>query len=249
MLPSYIITIIDHKQYCDLCCYVLFWCVFYAIQGKIHLSIGLNERLLSENNLVKSRHILSVKIVRCIGLSAWGTSGLSDPYCQVMLLGNGPGLRSEVRRGTVRKRTVDPVFEEKFDFLVSNIFFHYLRSSSYFYSSFHFQIEDLKSLRNVIMRVSVWHTSLLSEDVLLGQVNLSLSSLTPPINHTGWYLLSSRPTVTGQAPKQDLGQMRLKVTYSRDFIFSRLTYEPMIGLLLDSITSKVYSAYCSHIQA
>lgn len=103
-----------------MCC---FGVCFYAIQGKIHLSIGLNERLLSENDLVKSRHMLSVKVVRCIGLSAWGTSGLSDPYCQVMLLGNGPGLRSEVRRGTVRKRTVDPVFEEKFDFLVSDIFF------------------------------------------------------------------------------------------------------------------------------
>lgn len=76
---------------------------------------------MTENDLVKTHNILSVKVLRCAGLSAWGTSGLSDPYCQVMLLGNGPGVRSEVRRGTVRRRTVDPVFEEKFEFIVSKI--------------------------------------------------------------------------------------------------------------------------------
>ena len=213
-------------------------CVCYDLQGKINLSVSLNERLLSENDVMKARHVLSVKVIRCTGLSAWGTSGLSDPYCQVMLLGNGPGVRSEVRRGTVRKRTIDPVFDERFEFLVSDSLttFHLQACIHY---SFHLQIDDLKSLRNVIVRVSVWHTSLLCEDILLGQVNLSLSSLTPPTSHTAWYLLSSRPTVAGQAPKQDLGQMRLKVTYSRDFIFSRVTYEPMIDLLLDSLTSVV----------
>ena len=89
------------------------------------------------------------------------------------------------------------------------------------------------------MRVSVWHTSLLSEDIPLGQVNLSLGSVTLSTDHTAWYSLSSRPTVAGQTPKQDLGQMRLKVTYSRDYIFPRATYEPMIDLLLDSLNSKV----------
>ena len=87
----------------------------------MHLSISLCERLLSENDLVKSRHVLSVHVMRCVGLSAWGTSGFSDPYCQVMLLGNGPGLRSEVRRGIAKKRTVDPSFDERFEFLVSII--------------------------------------------------------------------------------------------------------------------------------
>ena len=91
------------------------------LQGKINLSITLTERLLTENDLVKCRHVLSVNVIRCVGLSAWGTSGFSDPYCQVMLLGNGPGVRSEVRRGIVRRRTVDPCFEEKFEFLVSII--------------------------------------------------------------------------------------------------------------------------------
>ncbi len=97
----------------------------------------------------------------------------------------------------------------------------------------------MKSLRNVIMRVSVWHTSLLSEDIPLGQVNLSLGSVTLSTDHTAWYTLCSRPMVAGQTPKQDLGQMRLKVTYSRDYIFPRVTYEPMIGLLLGSLNSKV----------
>ena len=94
-------------------------CHHCYFQGKINLSVSLKERLLSENSVVKARHILTVKVIRCIGLSAWGTSGLSDPYCQVMLLGNGPGVRSEVRRGTVKKRTVDPFFDESFDFVVS----------------------------------------------------------------------------------------------------------------------------------
>ena len=89
------------------------------------------------------------------------------------------------------------------------------------------------------MRVSVWHTGLLSEDIPLGQVNLSLGSVSLSTDHTAWYTLSSRPVVAGQTPKQDLGQMRLKIIYSRDYIFPRVTYEPMIGLLLDSLNSKV----------
>lgn len=103
-------------------CFVQKWQseIIVIFQGKINLSVSLNERLLSENDLVKARHVLRVKVIRCVGLSAWGTSGLSDPYCQVMLLGNGPGVRSEVRRGTTRKRTVDPVFDENFDFVVSS---------------------------------------------------------------------------------------------------------------------------------
>jgi len=65
--------------------------------------------------------------VRCVcyrvlegsGLGVCGSSGLSDPYCQVRLIGNAPGMKTELRRGLVHKRTVNPKFMETFDFPVS----------------------------------------------------------------------------------------------------------------------------------
>lgn len=58
------------------------------------------------------------RVIEGCGLSVCGSSGLSDPYCQVLLLGNGPGIRSEVKRGQVNKRTVNPKFQESYDFPV-----------------------------------------------------------------------------------------------------------------------------------
>ncbi len=67
-----------------------------------------------------SDHFASRRVLEGCGLSVWGTSGLSDPYCQVLVLGNGPGIRSEVKRGQVHKRTVNPKFQDTFDFPVSS---------------------------------------------------------------------------------------------------------------------------------
>ena len=49
------------------------------------------------------------RVMECCGLGAWGSSGLSDPVCQVMLLNSASGTRSEVKRGQVHKRTIYPL--------------------------------------------------------------------------------------------------------------------------------------------
>ncbi len=89
------------------------------------------------------------RVLEGCGLSVWGNSGLSDPYCQVLLLGNGPGIRSEVKRGPVHKRTVNPKFNDYFDFPVSLISFLSMSSIFILYLQ---QINSMKDFRNTIVR-------------------------------------------------------------------------------------------------
>lgn len=60
------------------------------------------------------------RVLEACGLTESGLlCGYPDPYCQVALVGNAPGLKSEIKRGSTRKRTFDPLFQDTFSFPVS----------------------------------------------------------------------------------------------------------------------------------
>lgn len=182
------------------------------VQGKLHLTLNVVERLVDTDTTL---YVLVVRVVECCGLSAWGVSGLSDPYCQVMLLAPQGRIKSDVKRGQVRKKTVDPSFNESFEFL----------------------LDSFSDLSDTILRVSLWHQTLLgiSEDVFLGQVNILLSSLTPARTHGGWYLLGPRPEIVEHPPKADLGSLRITVKYSENCIYPLRVYAPLQKLLRESL--------------
>ncbi|XP_064393848.1 ras GTPase-activating protein 3-like [Halichondria panicea] len=190
------------------------------VQGCVQVSLNVSEKLmLNRSGVGHTQFVLSVRVLEGCGLSVWGTSGLSDPYCQVLLLGNGPGIQSELKRGQVHKRTVNPKFQDNFDFPINSV----------------------KDLRNIIVRASIWHQSLLSEDVFMGQVNLLIGSLEPGKAHTSWYTLLPRPNVSGRIPQPSIGTMRIKVNYALDYVHPRSSYEPLISLLARSFENGEFS--------
>lgn len=184
------------------------------VQGKIQLSISVVEKLVEG----ETQHVLCIRVIECSGLSAWGTCGFSDPYCLVALLGSqGVKYISEAKRSTVKRKTVDPQFNETFEFL----------------------LDDIRRLNDIIVRVSVWHQALITDDVFLGQVNISVGSLDIAKAHLGWYLLTPRHESEKKFEKNslrpDLGSIRLRVVYSLSCIFPLKTYEPLQSLLLQSL--------------
>ena len=92
----------------------------------------------------------------------------------------------------------------------------------------------------LLHRVGVWHQVLIGEDIFLGQVNISVGSLTDTGKaHLGWYLLSPRHDSEQNSPRSDLGSIRLGVKYSRVFILPLVMYEPLKSLLLQSLERQV----------
>jgi Ras GTPase-activating protein 3 len=86
-------------------------------------------------------------------------------------------------------------------------------------------------------RVSLWHHTSLSEDLFLGQVNVSTSEIDSSRAYHGWFQLSPRPPDAQSVlqDKVDLGTMRLSVSYSQDRIFPFEMYRPLQTLLLQTL--------------
>lgn len=97
-------------------------------------------------------------------------------------------------------------------------------------------------------RVSVWHQSLLSEDVFMGQVNLLIGSLDLGKAHTSWYTLLPRPKVSKGLPPPRIGTMRIQVNYALDYIHPRSSYEPLISLLTRSFEQPVGLLLCAVVE-
>lgn len=198
------------------------------------------------------------RVAEAEGLSGWcgNYNGYPDPYCQVTILPNTPALKSEVRRGTSRKKTTNPNFQDVFSFAVCVLSLpptlpqFYLssptdRSSLIFLSypplpSLLPQFRDLKHLLNAIVRVTVWHDPLIGEKVFLGQVNLSVGGVTTPYwTHDDWYWLCSRPATPTQASRPDIGSLRIKVEYAQDVIYPLKVYDALSQMLVEATVSSV----------
>lgn len=97
------------------------------------------------------------------------------------------------------------------------------------------QFKDMKHLLNAICRVTLWHDPLIGEKLFLGQVNLSIGSITTPHwSQDGWYWLCPRPATPTQANRPDFGALRVKLQYSQDVIYPLKVYDPLSQMLLES---------------
>ncbi|XP_019859524.1 PREDICTED: ras GTPase-activating protein 3-like [Amphimedon queenslandica] len=124
-------------------------------------------------------------------------------------------VKSDTRKGIVHKRTIDPKFGEVFRFKLG---------------------KDDK-INDFIIRISLWHQQQLMGDVFLGQIHLSLSSLSltgphPPRSYQAWYSLRPR----SEYSPLKIGSMRLLLIYHEDYILTSTTYQPLLNLLVNSIT-------------
>ncbi|XP_065887330.1 ras GTPase-activating protein 3-like [Dysidea avara] len=174
------------------------------VQGKIHLHLSIDR---------DDQQTISIGILDCCCLGACLASGHSDPYCLITLL-YPDGVRSEAKRTQVKKKTIDPQFNEFFTFTVSTC-----------------------NMSDVIIRVSLWHQSLLTDDTFLGQVNLAPMEMVPGELYDVWVALVPRQE-TPTSPRAEIGSIRLTLQYRQNFIYSSEVYEPLKALLFSSLKMK-----------
>ncbi|KAJ8362257.1 hypothetical protein AAFF_G00386730, partial [Aldrovandia affinis] len=188
------------------------------VQGKVHLEMRLNE-LITENGSVCQQ--LVVRIIECQGLPL--INGQScDPYATVSLVGPA---RSDQKKTKVKKKTSDPQFEETFYFEVT-------RSSSYTKKS-HFQVEE-EDIEKLEIKVDLWNNGNLAQDVFLGETRVSVKILRNDSFHRAWYLLQPKGNGNKTSKPDDLGSLRLNVTYTEDNVLPSDCYTPLRTLLLKS---------------
>ncbi|XP_066540934.1 ras GTPase-activating protein 2 [Hoplias malabaricus] len=199
------------------------------VQGKVHLEMKLNE-VITDNGPVSPR--LQVRIIECQGLPL--ISGQNcDSFASVTLIGPA---RSDQKKTKVKKKTSDPHFDETLSFEVS-------RSSSYKKSHFQVEEEDIEKLE---IKVELWNNGNLAQDIFLGETRVSLKILRNDIVHKAWYLLQPRGNGTKPKP-DDLGSLRLNITYTEDNVLQTYCYATLQKLLLRSPDVQPISASAAHI--
>ncbi|XP_061072721.1 ras GTPase-activating protein 2 [Conger conger] len=201
------------------------------VQGKVHLEMRLNE-LITENGSVCQQ--LVVRIIECQGLPL--INGQScDSYATVSLVGPA---RSDQKKTKVKKKSSDPQFDEVFYFEVT-------RSSSYTKKS-HFQVEE-EDIEKLEIKVDLWNNGNLAQDVFLGETRVSVKILRNDSIHRAWYLLQPKGNGTKSSKPDDLGSLRLNVTYTEDNVLPSVCYTSLRTLLLKSPEVKPISASAAHI--
>ncbi|XP_005746994.1 ras GTPase-activating protein 2 [Pundamilia nyererei] len=155
-----------------------------------------------------------------------------DPYATVSLVGPA---RSDQKKTKVKKKTSNPHFEETF-------FFEVTRSYSR-RTQFNVEEEDIEKLE---IKVDLWNNENLAQDVFLGETRVPVKILQSDHIHKAWYLL--QPKGNGNKSKSDdLGSLRLKLTYIEDTVLPSACYTPLCTLLLKSPDVKPISASAAHI--
>ncbi|XP_056298065.1 ras GTPase-activating protein 2-like [Pseudoliparis swirei] len=212
------------------------WCGLHPVdansevQGKVHLEMRLNEVITVSGSMGQQ---LLVRIIECQGLPL--ISGQNcDPYATVSLVGPA---RCDQKKTKVKKKTSNPHFEETFSFEVT-------RLGSYTKKS-HFQVEE-EDIEKLEIKVDLWNNESLAQDVFLGETRVPVKVLRNAHIHKAWYLL--QPKGTSSRPRcEELGSLRLKLTYIQDTVLPPGCYTALCSLLLRSPDVKPISASAAHI--
>lgn len=204
------------------------------VQGRIHIAVNQYEYIMSSNNMdvedsetsSSSRSPkINVRIIQCSDLFACSGGGtFSDPCVSVFI--QGPIAKSDTKRTKVRKRTLDPEFDESF--------------------TFGYNPDDLE---NCVLRCTVWSASLIGDDVFLGQVRIPLSKCDLSTVHKGWYWLGPREERVNSTTKSDMaiGSVRLKVCYTEDHVFPSSYYDPLRETILEVDGCEHVTSGAAHI--
>ncbi|XP_053565798.1 ras GTPase-activating protein 2 [Bombina bombina] len=200
------------------------------VQGKVHLELKLNE-LITDNGSVQQ---LMVQVLECEGLPLVNGQ-TSDSYATVSLAGPS---RNDQKRTKVKKKTSNPQFNETFYFEVT-------RSSSYTKKSL-FQVEE-EDIEKLEVRVDLWNNGNLAQDVFLGEIRISVKVLRSDSSHRAWYLLQPKDNGNKSSKYEDLGSLRLSVSYAEDNVLASSYYVPLRSLILKSPDIQPIYASAAHI--
>uniref|UniRef100_A0A673JRS2 Ras GTPase-activating protein 2-like n=1 Tax=Sinocyclocheilus rhinocerous TaxID=307959 RepID=A0A673JRS2_9TELE len=108
-------------------------------------------------------------------------------------------------------------------------------SDPQFDETFHFEVQ-----------VELWNNGNLAQDVFLGETRVSVKILRNDNVHRAWYLLQPKGNGTKSKP-DDLGSLRLKVTYTEDNVLPSAFYTALRNLMLKSPDVKPISASAAHV--
>uniref|UniRef100_A0A8C1EM89 RAS p21 protein activator 2 n=1 Tax=Cyprinus carpio carpio TaxID=630221 RepID=A0A8C1EM89_CYPCA len=98
----------------------------------------------------------------------------------------------------------------------------------------------------ILMVVELWNNGNLAQDVFLGETRVSVKILRNDHIHRAWYLLQPKGNGTKSKP-DDLGSLRLKVTYTEDNVLPSACYTALRNLMLKSPDVKPISASAAHV--
>lgn len=197
------------------------------VQGKVHVEIRFDEYLNTEPESFSS-HRMVVRVIECLDLTV--VNGACNPYAVITVTFGKSRHREEVKRTSVKKKTICPQFEETFFFDLDK------RNQNGDKNQYIF--EDFLSGD---LCISLWHDDTkVSREMLggmfpgafLGEVKIPLRDLDPKSVHKAWYFLHGREN--GKQPRQDLGSLRLRISCTSDYVFSSDYYDELRNLLLKS---------------
>ncbi|OWF54600.1 ras GTPase-activating protein 3-like [Mizuhopecten yessoensis] len=207
------------------------------VLGKVHLEIKFDEFLCTDSEPTQG---LSIRVVECGDLTV--VNGACNPYA-VVTLNYKSKHKQEIKRTNVRKKTICPHFDETFFFLLEN------RGQNHDRNNY-----NIEHAFKAYISVSLWHDdSLVSREVLggmfpgsfLGEVKIPLQNLTSGTSHKAWYCLGSREG--WKQSNQDLGALRLKISYTSEHVFKSEYYNDLRELLLQSVNTEPVSSSAAAI--
>ncbi|KAK6195833.1 hypothetical protein SNE40_001181 [Patella caerulea] len=209
------------------------------VQGKVHLEIRFDEILNTEPESFSS-HRMAVRILECSDLTV--INGSCNPYAVVMVT-HTKSKHKDVKRTNVKKKTICPNFDETFFFDLENKGQNHDRNLYTFDDAF-----------NGELSISVWHDdSKVSREVLgnmfpgafLGEVKIPLRDLDIQSVHKAWYCLQAREN--SKQSRLDLGSLRLKISYTADYVFLSHYYNDLRCLILRSCDVRPISASAAYL--
>ncbi|KAF7205667.1 synaptotagmin-like protein 2 isoform X1 [Nothobranchius furzeri] len=168
------------------------------VQGTIQFAV----------NYIQKTGELQIFVVLCRGLViADVKKNRSDPYVKCYLLPDKTRLGK--RKSSVRKKTVNPTYNEILKFKVT--------------------MEELKKQN---LNISVWHNDPLGRNSFLGEVGLDLSKWDFNNTELNEYILKSRASAQTSACPRDKGQMRVGLRFVPHTSHSKGSSRPEAGELL-----------------
>ncbi|GFO17599.1 ras GTPase-activating protein 3 [Plakobranchus ocellatus] len=200
------------------------------VQGKVQVEVKLGEVLTSSCATDNTTHRLAVRVCECSDLTV--INGSCNPYA-VVSLSYGKSRNKEVKRTAVKKKTICPQFDEKF-------FFYFDKSNNQDKTNYAF--DDFMSGE---LSVSLFHDdSKVSREVLgnmfkgafLGEVKIPVREIDVSKPHIAWYCLQAKEN--HRSCQQPLGSLRLRISYSADYVFPSEYYNGLRELVLESSEAK-----------
>ncbi|KAK9504508.1 hypothetical protein O3M35_010825 [Rhynocoris fuscipes] len=196
------------------------------VQGKVHLDINF------ENGFDVVSEKLTVRVSECSDLTL--TNGSCDPFVTVAVRFTSGKVES--KRTKVKKKTNSPVFDEAFVFELNRCG----RGSD---SRYNLTGHDGNWCELV---VTVYHDGG-GSNIFLGEVRVPLQQ---NMQQSAWYLLqpgkrNGTSKTKSSSICSDIGSLRLKIYYTRDYVFDSEMYDTLRKLILQSAnTQPITSSAC-----